>query len=116
MTNVDRGQLCTECRDVIMYCKCWMGKEREVSHSESFEIWLGNETALWNSLRRRLEGSFDIVDSIRQHLTGEEQFICDVGKVWMDEREPIAVAMIAEQLGFQLGEDAPNYGLSTMED
>lgn len=115
MTDVDRGQLCPECRDVVFYCKCWMGREREVSRCASFEIRHEDELAVWNSSLRRLEGSSGILDLIRTHLTGEDVFICDVGTVWMDEREPIAVAIVAEQLEFVLGKDAPDYVLPTSE-
>jgi hypothetical protein len=45
-------------------------------------------------------------------LSGNEETICDVGTLWMEEREPIAVAFVAESLGYQLSGDVPEWGFS----
>ena len=88
-----------------------MGRDRELSSSHSFQIHSGNSVAFWDSSTRRLEGSSNLISSIKQLLNCEEQTICDVGNIWMDEREPIAVAIIAGQLGYELGKGAPDFGL-----
>jgi hypothetical protein len=84
-----------------------MGTEHEVSRSDSFQITHGDLTAQWDSKSLKLEGSETIKAAIRQLLTGEKRSFQDGATVWMDEREPLAITLIAKQLGYVLGHGSP---------
>ena len=104
-------RICENCRDVVMYCVCYMGEDRELNDSAEFKISDGSDEVTWNPSNRLLSGHQRMIDAIRAEFTDDKQTICDVGVLWMEEREPIAVALIAESLGYKLGEGAPEFGL-----
>ena len=106
----DEYRKCSVCLDYVFYCTCWIPPEVEFNESETFELTRGGETLRWNSSTRRLEGPRRLIESILSELDGSKQTICDVGVLWMEEREPVAVAYIAEGLGFALGSSAPKFG------
>ena len=88
-----------------------MGEDRELNDSGEFKIFDGKDEVVWNPSNRLLSGNQRMIDAIRGELTDEKQTICDVGVLWMEEREPVAVAFIAESLGYELSEGAPEFGL-----
>ena len=88
-----------------------MGEDRELNDSGEFKIFDGKYEVVWNPSNRLLSGNQRMIDAIRAELTDDKQTICDVGVLWMEEREPVAVALIAEGLGYELGEGAPEFGL-----
>ena len=104
-------RICENCRDAVMYCTCYMGEDRELNNSGEFKIFDGTDEVVWSPSNRFLSGNQRMIDAIRAELTDEKQTICDVGVLWMEEREPVAVAFIAESLGYELGEGAPEFGL-----
>lgn len=57
-----------------------------------------------------LTGDQAIIDAVLAELSDEKETICDVGTIWMEQREPIAVAFAAESLGFELSGDVPQWG------
>ena len=71
----------------------------------------GTDEVVWNPRNRLLSGNERMIAAIKSELSGSQETICDVGTLWMEEREPIAVAFIAETLGYELGEGAPEFGL-----
>ena len=88
-----------------------MGEDRELNDSGEFKIFDGKDEVVWNPSNRLLSGNQRMIDAIRAELTDDKQTICDVGVLWMEEREPVAVAFIAESLGYELGDGAPEFGL-----
>ena len=102
--------ICSNCRDVVMYCECWIPKDKHFSDSGNFTLGDGERKILWNSETRQLEGDQELIEQIRSKLNGRQETICDVGTIWMDEREPIAVTFLASSIGLEFGPDAPKYG------
>ena len=105
------GDICSNCLDVVMYCECWIPKDKDFSESGDFTMGDGQRTVLWNSKTLGLEGDQELIAKIRSELSGEEVTICDVGTIWMDEREPVAVTFIGSGIGLGYGPDAPKYGM-----
>ena len=103
--------ICSNCRDVVMYCECWIPKDKHFSDSGNFTLGDGERKILWNSETRQLEGDQELIEQIRSKLNGRQETICDVGTIWMDEREPIAVTFLASSIGLEFGPDAPKYGM-----
>ena len=103
--------ICSNCRDVVMYCECWIPKDKHFSDSGNFTLGDGQRKILWNSETRQLEGDQELIEQIRSKLNGRQETICDVGTIWMDEREPIAVTFLASSIGLEFGPDAPKYGM-----
>lgn len=103
--------ICSNCRDVVMYCECWIPKDKHFSDSGNFTLGDGERKILWNSETRQLEGDQELIKQIRSKLNGRQETICDVGTIWMDEREPIAVTFLASNIGLEFGPDAPKYGM-----
>ena len=103
--------ICSNCRDVVMYCECWIPKDKHFSDSGNFTLGDGERKILWNSETRQLEGDQELIEQIRSKLNGRQETICDVGTIWMDEREPIAVTFHASSIGLEFGPDAPKYGM-----
>jgi len=93
-----------------MYCECWIPKDKHFSDSGNFTLGDGQRKILWNSETRQLEGDQELIEQIRSKLNGRQETICDVGTIWMDEREPIAVTFLASSIGLEFGPDAPKYG------
>jgi hypothetical protein len=106
MTN----EICETCRDWVFYCKCWIGEDRELTDSGEFTITDEKLLATWSPSNRLLSGDQELIDKILAELSGTKETICDVGVIWMEQREPIAVALAAEHLGFQLSGDVPEWG------
>lgn len=94
-----------------MYCECWIPKDKHFSDSGNFTLGDGERKILWNSETRQLEGDQELIKQIRSKLNGRQETICDVGTIWMDEREPIAVTFLASNIGLEFGPDAPKYGM-----
>ena len=90
--------ICSNCRDVVMYCECWIPKDKHFSDSRNFTLGDGQRKILWNSETRQLEGDQELIEQIRSKLNGRQETICDVGTIWMDEREPIAVTFLASSI------------------
>ena len=63
-----------------------------------------------NTKNRMLSGNQVMIDEILAELSGEKETICDVGTIWMEQREPVAVAFVAENLGFKLTGNVPDWG------
>ena len=103
--------VCSNCRDVVMYCECWIPKDKHFSDSGTFTLGDGERKVLWDSSTRQLEGDQELIEQIRSKLTGKQETIMDVGTIWMDEREPIAVTFVASNIGLEFGPDAPKYGM-----
>jgi len=112
MENDPGGRICEQCRDVVFYCTCFIGKDRELSDSGQFQISDGKAHVLWSPVTRTLSGDKEIKAKILGELSGNEETICDVGTLWMEEREPIAVAFVAELLGYDLSGHVPEWGYS----
>ena len=106
--SFDSGALCPDCRDVMFYCKCSMGDEYEATSCGAFDIYSNELAAKWVPEGRRLEGSDEILRAILEKLSGKVTSIGRRERLWMDQREPLAVAYIAKELGFQLGDGAPS--------
>ena len=107
------GTICSNCRDVVFYCTCHMGEDRELSNSGEFTITSGRNKVTWSPTNRILSGNQKMIDEILAQLSGEKENICDVGTLWMEEREPTAVAFVAETLGYCLSGDVPTWGFSS---
>ena len=86
-----------------------MGKD--FSNSGDFTMGDGNRSILWNSRTRQLEGDQELIAQIREELNGKQQTIMDVGTIWMDEKEPVAVTFVGSNLGLEYGPEAPKYGM-----
>lgn len=104
------GTICTKCLDVVFYCTCFMGEDRALSNSGEFTITSGKSKVTWSPTNRMLSGNQKMIDEILSELSGEKETICDVGTLWMEQREPVAVAFVAENLGFELSGDVPEWG------
>ncbi len=102
--------ICQVCRDAVLYCKCWISEDRELTDSGEFTITDGKLVAIWNPSNRLLSGDQELIDKILAELSGTKETICDVGVLWMEQREPVAVALTAERLGFNLSGDVPEWG------
>jgi hypothetical protein len=102
-------EICQTCRDWVFYCKCWIGEDRKRNDSGEFTITNGELVATWSPENRLLSGDQELIDKILVELSGTRETICDVGLLWMEEREPIAVALTAERLGFSLAGDVPSW-------
>ena len=103
-------RICEKCRDVVMYCTCYIGEDRDLSDSGEFQILSPAGVATWNPSNRMLTGDQITIDAILAQLSDRKETICDVGTPWMEQREPIAVAFTAEVLGFELSGDVPEWG------
>jgi len=101
---------CENCRDWVFYCKCWIGEDRELNDSDEFTITYGQLSATWNPSNRLLTGDQEIIDKILAELSGNQETICDVGVLCMEQREPVAVAFVSDSLGFKLSGDVPEWG------
>lgn len=104
-------RICENCRDWVFYCTCYKGPDRELNDSGEFKIIDGTDEVVWNPSNRLLSGNERMIAAIKAELSDNQETICDVGTLWMEEREPIAVAFVAENLGYELGEGAPEFGL-----
>ena len=103
-------RICDNCRDAVMYCTCYVGEDRDLSDSGEFQILSPTGLATWNPSNRMLTGDQVTIDAILDQLSDRKETICDVGTLWMEQREPIAVAFTAEGLGFELSGDVPEWG------
>ena len=103
-------RICENCRDWVFYCKCWIGEDRELHDSGEFTITDGKLSATWNPSNRLLSGDQELIDKILAELSGNQETICDVGVLWMEERDPLAVAFVSDCLGFKLSGDVPEWG------
>jgi len=110
MANDPGGRICAQCRDVVFYCTCFFGEDRELSDSGEFTIASGQDKVTWSPKNRMLVGNQVMIDEILAELSGEKETICDVGTIWMEQREPVAVAFVAENLGFRLTGNVPDWG------
>ena len=106
--SFDSGALCSDCKDVMFYCKCSMGEEYEATICGAFDVYSNESAAQWVPEGRRLEGSEEILGPILERLSGKVIRIGRRDRVWMDQREPLAVAYIAKELGLKLGDGAPS--------
>lgn len=57
-----------------------------------------------------LTGDQATIAAILANLSDRKETICDVGTLWMEQREPLAVAFTADSLGFELSGDVPQWG------
>jgi len=103
-------RICENCRDAVMYCTCYIGEDRDLSDSGEFQILSPTGVATWSPSNRMLTGDRETIDAILTQLSDRKETICDVGTLWMEQREPIAVAFTAENLGFELSGDVPQWG------
>ena len=104
-------RICENCRDWFFYCTCYVGPDREFNDSGEFKIIDGTDEVTWNPRNRLLSGNERVIAAIKAELSDSQETICDVGTLWMEEREPVAVAFVAETLGYELGDGAPEFGL-----
>ena len=93
-----------------MYCTCYIGEDRELSDSGEFQVLSPTGMATWSPSNRMLTGDQVTIDAILAQLSDRKETICDVGTLWMEQREPITVAFTAEGLGFELSGDVPQWG------
>lgn len=91
-----------------------MSEDRELSTSGEFTIHNGGEVATWNPATRHLSGDSFIISAILNKLSINKEAICDVGPLWMEQREPVAVAFVADSLGYELRGDVPEWGFDRL--
>ena len=103
-------RICDDCLDVVLYCKGWIGEDRELNDSGEFTITDGELSATWSPTDRHLSGDQELIDRILAELSGNKETVCDVGVLWMEQREPVAVAFVSDSLGFKLSGDVPEWG------
>lgn len=103
-------RICERCLDAVIYCTCYMGEDRELTSSGEFRIIDGKDELIWNPSNRMLSGNERMKRMILAELSDQKETICDVGTLWMEEREPLAVAFTADCLGYELRGDYPQWG------
>lgn len=103
-------RICVRCLDAVIYCTCYLGEDRELTSSGEFRITDGKDELVWNPSNRMLSGNERLKKAILAELSDQKETIYDVGTLWMEQREPMAVAFVADRLGYVLIGDYPKWG------
>lgn len=109
-------EICSQCRDAVMYCSCSrtdpeMSSHPEWSENPSFWIYRGNAKVEWDRDGRVLSGDQDLIAEIKSKLSGEYEEVLVPGFcLWMVPQDPYAVHLVAQQIkGCTFSPSAPDW-------
>lgn len=108
--------ICSQCKDAIMYCSCQLTDPTWSSHPEwsenpSFWIYRGNAQVEWDREGRALFGDEGLIAQIKAKLSGNYEEVLIPGFfLWMVPQDPYAVHLVAGQIeGVTFSPSAPNW-------